>query len=385
MSARKQKLRFILPEAKAGSTGFRRFPIYSRSVRLDDIRRYLDPSHGYEPKEPDVDAWGGTQRTAIAKLDALAERLHDEGRLLPTSRMPRLDTAVEFALGIDKMDCTPATRLRVIVSRAFARADFVAGAIAQRYELLRLVEPCLAELRKAAARQNKFSWELIECGALLGSLIERGQDREPREYSLQTLAKFAAEDPGYLPELETRLADLLAELPAGGRTPEYPRFFFAWRLTEVACAATGIAPAYSDAIGAPKNSVKEILRLALAIVGLDGERSLDETLRKFNSESESLKRDGHYYKRTGLMDDLEWVPILGGDLHPSKYPIRKGFDRLSRIFPTEKPRSFFAESFPSEAYVRRLFGDALVGHEPPKSRKEAYQHILFEEGGWLTV
>lgn len=379
----KRKSRLVLSEVEAGSTGFGRFPIYSRSVRLEDIRHHLDPHAGLEPKEPDTRAWGATQKVALARLDALAAELYTEGKFLSINRMPRIDAAAKFALAVDKIGCASAPRLRAMVSRAFARADFVAGAVAQRYELLQLVERCHAELRKAATRQNEFSWELIECGALLGSLIERGRNREPQEYSLQTLAKAAAEDPGYLSELETRLGDLLAELPAGGRTPEYPRFFFAWRLTEVACAATGIAPAYSDAIGAPENPVKEILRLGLAIVGLDGERSLDEMLRKFNSESARLKKEGPYVYVEHLVGG-EFVPYLGGDLHPSKFPIREGFDRLAMMFPAEKPRSFFAGCFPSEAYVMRLFGDALVGHEPPESRKEAYQHILFEAGDWLT-
>lgn len=333
---------------------------------------------------PDANVWGETQGAALAKLDALAGRLHREGGVIPADRLPHMDRSAKFALAMDKVDGEPAARFRAILSRAYARADFVAGAIAQRYEMLKMIARCCLEVRKAAARQNEFRRELIDLGAQLGALIEGGQDRNRAgESSILSLAELARQDPTRLRELENRLDDLLAELPHYGRTPEHPRFFFAWRMTETACAATGIAPAYSDAIGAPENPVKEILRAALAIVRLDGERSLDETLRKFNSASIRLKREGPYFKRTGVMGDCEIVPTLGGDLHASKFAIREGFDELVETFASGPRGSFFGDLFPSEAYVLRLFGDALVGHEAPTCQPEAYRHILFEDGDWL--
>jgi hypothetical protein len=248
-----------------------------------------------------------------------------------------------------------------------------------------LIKRRSAELEKAATRQNEVSWKLIGAVARVASIIESGQVRNRAgEHSIADLAERARDDPDYIRELKTRIDDVLAELPRTGRTPEYPRFFFAWRLTEVACAATGIAPAYSDAIGASENPVKEILRAGLAIVGLDGERSLDETLRKFNSAmARPKKKDGHYYKRTGLMDDHEFVPILGGDLHASKYPIREGFEKTAAAFRRGADGYFAGEGFGSEDYVGRLFGEALVGYEPPTCGRDAYQHILFEADDWF--
>lgn len=385
MRAGKRKSRLILPEAEAGSTGFRRFPMHSRSIRLDDVRRYLDPNPRHEPKEPGATEWGGTQREALAKLDALAMRLHAEGKILSIGRMPAMDSSAEFALAVDKYDCSPAVRFRAIVSRAFARADFVAGAIAQRYELLQDVRRCRAELTKALTRQNEFSWDVIEAGADLLSILEKGQKRDPREYAPQSLLRAGAEDPDALRMLDTRFDDALAELPDGGRTPEHARNFFALRLTEMAVAATGIVPAYSDTENiAAENPVKEILRHGLSIVGLDGRRSLDETLRKFNSDSVRLKTEGPYIYVKGLIDG-DFVPHLGGDLHFSKFPFRKRLEALGEAFPVGERRSFYGEYFGSEAYVAALFGDALVGYEPPKSRNEAYRHILFAQKDWLSA
>lgn len=384
MSVGKRKSRLILPEAEAGSTGFRRFPMHSRSILLEDIQIYLDPVPGQEPEEPDAAEWGGTQREALARLDALAMRLHAEGKILPLDRMPAMDSSAEFALAVDKYDCSPAVRFRAIVSRAFARGDFVAGAIAQRYELLRDVGRCHAELGRLLTRQNKFSWELIEAGADLLSILEKGQKRDPMENAPQSLVRAGAEDPDALRMLDTRFDDALAELPDGGRTPEHARNFFALRLTEMAVAATGIAPAYSDTKIAAENPVKEILKHGLSIVGLDGRRSLDETLRKFNSDSVRLKREGHYVHVEGLSGS-DYVPYLGGDLEFSKFPFRKRLEKLGEVFPVREQRSFYGEYFGSELYVAALFGDALVGYEPPESRSEAYQHITFAPGDWLSA